>query len=87
MTVASAGGTGPSGRTAGGPGVRRCALPGRRRGPAGHRDRNGEDLAAVIPLEHLERVREILAGQEVERSAAEVDWTRSKPSPDSIMVR
>jgi PHD/YefM family antitoxin component YafN of YafNO toxin-antitoxin module len=28
--------------------------------------RNGEDLAAVIPLEHLERVREILSRQEVE---------------------
>lgn len=41
--------------------------------------RNGEDLAAVIPLEHLERVREILAHQDVERLAAEVDWTRSKP--------
>jgi hypothetical protein len=40
--------------------------------------RNGEDLAAVVPLEHLERVREILAQQEVERPAAEIDWTRSK---------
>ena len=28
--------------------------------------RNGEDLAAVVPLEHLELVREILAHQEVE---------------------
>ena len=37
--------------------------------------RNGEDLAAVIPLEHLELVREILARQEVERSAAEIDWS------------
>jgi hypothetical protein len=40
--------------------------------------RNGEDLAAVIPLEHLELIREILAHQEMERSAAEVDWTWSK---------
>src|SRR3954451_18239314 len=35
--------------------------------------RNGEDLAAVIPLEHLELVREILAQQEVERLAAQLD--------------
>ena len=28
--------------------------------------RNGEDLAAVIPLEHLELIREFLAHQEVE---------------------
>ena len=40
--------------------------------------RNGEDLAAVIPLEHLDLIREILGYQQVERSAAEVDWTRSK---------
>jgi hypothetical protein len=39
---------------------------------------NGEDLAAVIPLEHLELVREILAHQEVEKLAAAVDWSRSK---------
>ena len=43
--------------------------------------RNGEDLAAVVPLEHLELVREILAHQEVERSAAEIDWTRARRSP------
>ncbi len=40
--------------------------------------RNGEDLAAVIPLEHLELVREILARQEMERSAAEMDWSLAK---------
>ena|SRR5947209_813683 len=40
--------------------------------------RDGEDLAAVIPLEHLELVRAILAQQEVERLASAVDWTRSK---------
>ena len=40
--------------------------------------RNGEDLAAVIPLEHLELVREILARQDVERLAADVDWAQSK---------
>ena len=43
--------------------------------------RNGEDLAAVVPLEHLELVREILAHQEVERSAAEIDWTRAREIP------
>src|SRR5208282_2918205 len=40
--------------------------------------RNGEDLAAVIPLEHLELVREILARREVESSAAQIDWSRSR---------
>ncbi len=40
--------------------------------------RNGEDLAAVIPLEHLELVREILARQEVERAAAQIDWSRAR---------
>ena len=40
--------------------------------------RNGEDLAAVIPLEHLEFVREVLARQEVERLAAQIDWERAK---------
>jgi len=40
--------------------------------------RNGEDLAAVIPLEHLELVREILARQEVEKLAAQIDWERAR---------
>src|SRR5262245_42210720 len=40
--------------------------------------RNGEDLAAVIPLEHLEQVREILAQQQVERLAAQLDWDRAR---------
>ncbi len=39
--------------------------------------RNGEDLAAVIPLEQLELIREILARQEVERSAAQIEWSRA----------
>ncbi|HEV3255386.1 MAG TPA: hypothetical protein VG013_00770 [Gemmataceae bacterium] len=42
--------------------------------------RNGEDLAAVIPLEHLELVREILAQQQVERLAAQIDWDRARKS-------
>jgi prevent-host-death family protein len=40
--------------------------------------RNGEDLAAVIPIEHLELVREILARKEVEKLAAEIDWERAR---------
>ncbi len=40
--------------------------------------RNGEDLAAVIPLEHLELLREMLARQEVEKQAAQIDWDRVK---------
>jgi prevent-host-death family protein len=38
--------------------------------------RNGADLAAVIPLEHLELVREILAREEVEKLANQIDWER-----------
>ena len=38
--------------------------------------RNGADLAAVIPLEYPELLREVLARQEVEELAAQVDWSR-----------
>ena len=38
--------------------------------------RNGADLAAIIPLEHLELLREALARQEVEQMAAQIDWDR-----------
>lgn len=38
--------------------------------------RNGADLAAVIPLEYLELLREVLARQEVEERAAQIDWDR-----------
>lgn len=38
--------------------------------------RNGVDLAAVIPLEHLELLREVLARQGVEHLAAQIDWDR-----------
>jgi prevent-host-death family protein len=38
--------------------------------------RNGEDLAAVIPLEHLTLLREVVARQEVEKLAAQIDWDR-----------
>ena len=39
--------------------------------------RNGEDLAAVIPLEHLELLREVVARQEVENLATQIDWNRA----------
>jgi PHD/YefM family antitoxin component YafN of YafNO toxin-antitoxin module len=38
--------------------------------------RNGEDLAAIVPLEHLELLREILLRQEAEKLAGQVDWSR-----------
>jgi prevent-host-death family protein len=40
--------------------------------------RNGEDLAAVIPLEHLEMIREVLAQQDVEKLVAQIDWERAR---------
>jgi PHD/YefM family antitoxin component YafN of YafNO toxin-antitoxin module len=43
--------------------------------------RNGEDLAAVVPLEHLELLRETLARQEVEKLAAQIDWDRAPQTP------
>ena len=44
--------------------------------------RNGEDLAAVIPLEHLELLQDLLARQEGERMASQLDWDRLvKTSP------
>ena len=36
--------------------------------------RNGEDLAAVIPLEQMELVQEILARQEMQKLAEQIDW-------------
>ena len=39
--------------------------------------RNGEDLAAVIPLRHLELVRAVLSRLEVEKAAGEIDWAQS----------
>jgi prevent-host-death family protein len=46
--------------------------------------RNGEDFAAIIPLEHLELVREVLGRKEVQELAASIDWHRavqSLPAP------
>jgi hypothetical protein len=38
--------------------------------------RDGEDLAAVIPLEYLEFLREVVARQELEKRAAQIAWDR-----------
>ena len=38
--------------------------------------RGGADVAAVIPLEDLELLRELLARQEAEQRAAQIDWAR-----------
>jgi PHD/YefM family antitoxin component YafN of YafNO toxin-antitoxin module len=45
--------------------------------------RNGEDFAAVVPLEHLEMLREAVAGQEAEKLAAHLfaDPAREAPRP------
>ena len=36
--------------------------------------RGGSDLAAVVPLEYLEMLQDLLARQEAERLAAQVNW-------------
>jgi prevent-host-death family protein len=38
--------------------------------------RNGTDLAAVIPLEYLELLQNLVARQEAERLASHMDWDR-----------
>jgi hypothetical protein len=38
--------------------------------------RGGADVAAVIPVEYLELLREFLAQQEAEQRAAQVDWAQ-----------
>jgi len=43
--------------------------------------RNGEDLAAVVPLEYLDLLRETVARQEVEKLAAQIDWKQSPKPP------
>jgi PHD/YefM family antitoxin component YafN of YafNO toxin-antitoxin module len=46
--------------------------------------RDGADLAAVVPLEYLELLQDILARQEAERLAAQLDWDQLvKTSPPS----
>ena len=43
--------------------------------------RNGEGQAAVVPLEHLELLREDLARQEVEKRATRIDWDKTQQTP------
>jgi hypothetical protein len=43
--------------------------------------RNGADLAAVVPLEHLELMREVLASQEADALAHQLHLTRVVPRP------
>lgn len=46
--------------------------------------RGGADVAAVIPVEYLELLREFLAQQEAEQRSAQVDWAqmaRVSPPP------
>ncbi len=46
--------------------------------------RNGTDLAAVVPLAHWELMREVLASQEAEKLAAQLDLdrlARNSPPP------
>ena len=38
--------------------------------------RGGIEVAAVIPVEHLELLRELLARHEAEQRAAQVDWAQ-----------
>ncbi len=38
--------------------------------------RNGQDLVAVIPLEHLHLLQELLLWQATEQRAAEIDWAQ-----------
>jgi hypothetical protein len=70
-------GTRPHRRTAGGPGIFRRLQPGRQRRQPVIVRRNGEDLAAVIPLEYLALLREVVARQEAETQAAHIDWSRA----------
>ena len=39
--------------------------------------RNGEDLAAVIPLAYLDLLREVVARREAEKLAAQFDWAHT----------
>ena len=48
--------------------------------------RGGADLAAVVPLEYLEMIQEMLARQEAERLAAQVNWderVQASPPPQA----
>jgi len=43
--------------------------------------RDGIDVAAVVPVEYLEAVRESLSRQEAERLAAGINWSERAGSP------
>ncbi len=48
--------------------------------------RDGADLAAVVPLEYLEWMQDVLAREEAERLATQMDWeqlVKSSPPPQS----
>jgi len=48
--------------------------------------RGGTDLAAIVPLEYLDLVQDLLARQEAEELAARIDWDRlvkSSPPPQA----
>jgi hypothetical protein len=48
--------------------------------------RGGSDLAAVVPLDYLELLQDMLARQEAERLAAQVDWdklVKTSPPPQA----
>ncbi len=42
--------------------------------------RAGEDFAAVIPLGHLELLRDVLAMREAEQIARSIDWEQARKS-------
>ena len=50
--------------------------------------RGGADVAAVVSVEHLELLRELLAQQDAEQRASQVDWAQvaqvSPPSPTVV---
>src|SRR5437016_3238259 len=41
--------------------------------------RNGENLAAVIPMEHLELLQELAGRAEAEKLALQIEWDRVIP--------
>ena len=46
--------------------------------------RSGADVAAVIPVEYLKLLRELLAQQEAEQRASQIDWAKmAQDSPPS----
>ena len=42
--------------------------------------RNGEDLAAVIPMNHMHLLREVLLQEELEKTAMQINWERVSKS-------